>query len=702
MIEHPSFESRRPPITPQLAMRVAMLGGIAFVLFAIVFFRLWYLQVLSGDQYVQAANDNRVRELRVQAPRGQIVDRNGELLVDSEQAVVVQLDASKLPSIERKLADRYRLDLNAAIKEAESTPAGRRRARRHPPRVDVPPLPASERELRALYVRLARVLGMSADRIHRTVVEQLYLVPYSNVTLQTAVPRTKFNYLRERQDDFPGVRVERVYLRRYPHEKLAAQLFGTVGEISEGELEQDRYRGVTQGTVVGKGGIEKAYDQYLRGRDGRNRVQVDSLGRPKGELSVVEPIPGKQLKLSVDLGLQGIGHSAMRVAAQLARSNGNPAPAGAFVALDPRNGAVLAMGSEPSFNPNVFSRPLRPEVYKALVDPVGDAPAPLVNRATSPYPTGSTFKIVTALAGLSEGLITPSTVINDGGKIKISNLDFQNAGKVAHGPVELRKALQVSSDVYFYLLGRDANGVSGGNPIVSWARKLGFGRPTGIDIADTSGLVPSRAWRNREFEDYTKCLSRKRKSAYSCAVDNFFVNRPWTVGDSVNLSIGQGDLLATPLQTAVAYAAIANGGRVVRPHLGLEVEDNAGRVLQQIEPSPVRRIKDIRPEWLTAIRDGLRRAASEPGGTSQHVFEGWPHNRYPVYGKTGTAQNTGTYDQSWYAAYVPDPKRPIVIVATVEKGGFGAEAAAPAVRLMLSEWFGVEKKVVTTSDGTTD
>jgi penicillin-binding protein 2 len=361
----------------------------------------------------------------------------------------------------------------------------------------------------------------------------------------------------------------------------------------------------------------------------------------------------------------------------------NGAKAGAFVAMDPRNGEVLALGSYPSFDANVFAKPLSQRKYDELNSEARGAP--LFNRAiAATYPTGSTFKIVTAMAALEEGLITPSSTIVDSGVFKLGDREFKNAKDAVYGPLQIRRALTVSSDVFFYELGSLANGK--GPILQDWARKLGIGRKTGIDIpGEFPGLVPDAEWRNQGYDDYLKCAKKAKvtpgtqAALYACGG----IERPWSTGDNVNLAVGQGDLQATPLQLATAYSTVANGGRVVRPHLGQAVEDGAGRLVQQIRKPPRRRV-EFSDSNQQAIMDGLRGAASEEDGTSSDVFKGFP---YPVYGKTGTAERAPNPDQSWYAAYVPHPTRPIVVVTTVERGGFGAETAAPAARLILAEWF---------------
>jgi len=619
--------------SPKIVLRVAMLGGLALTLFAVIFFRLWFVQILSGDKYLREANSNRVREVTVQAPRGDVVDRNGKVLVDNRVAVAIQVHPEKLP------------------------PQGIERRR--------------------FYKRLAKVLGTSERTLQERIVQQRSIVPYSGVTVKTDVPRSVLSYLLERPEDFNAVSVRRVYLRFYPHRELAAHLFGTVGQVSEKELKSKKFPDAKLGTIVGKDGIELVYDRYLRGQDGATRVQVDALGRPKGALSVQQPVPGKQVKLSIDLDLQRAGQQAMKKAIDLANQHGNPADAGGFVALDPRNGEVLAMGSHPSFDPNIFSKPLSNREFQALNSEENGAP--LFNRAIKGlYPAASTFKLVTAIAGLQSGLITPDTVINDGGSVKISTVTFKNAGGAAYGAIALRRALQVSSDVYFYRVGEWANGTEG-QPIQEWAKKFGFGKRTGIDLPNEfEGLIPNRQWRDRLFE--------KKQT-----------DRPWAVGDNVNLAVGQGDIQVTPLQMAVAYATLANGSEVVRPHIGKQVENSSGQLLEEVQVPSGKSIS-IDPSNRAAVLEGLRLAASSEGGTSADVFDGFP---YVVHGKTGTAERPGQADQSWYIAYVPDDKRPIVVAVTVEKGGFGAEAAAPAARYMLSEWFGVKQTKVQSGESRT-
>jgi len=596
---------------------VAIIGGVALALFAIVFFRLWYLQVLSGDEYLATANENRVREIKIDAPRGEIVDRNGKTLVENRVGLAVQIAPDKLP--------------------AEGVPR------------------------QTLYKNLGRALDVKADKVAERVEDQFEVLPFSAATVKQDVDLPAVQYVLENAEDLPGVTIERVFLRSYPYETIGAHLFGTVGEVNQEELEAGANDDVTLGDRVGKSGVEREYDRYLRGRNGASRVQVDAGGAFRGAGGVQEPVQGRQLRLAVDLETQKVGQQALSAFAPTAK--------GGFVAMDVNDGEVLALGSAPSFDPNQFARIVEPKVYKELTD--DENGSPLTNRATSGlYPAGSTFKLITATAALESDLIEPSETIFDPGKIEIGDQVFTNAGSEPNGTVDLRQALQVSSDVYFYTLGARMNDATEDSALQQWSARLGIGRPTGIDLPpEQTGLVPSPAWRNELFE-------------------NGDTDRPWSIGDSVQLSVGQGDLQTNPLQMAVAYAAIANGGRVVTPHLGMQVEGTDGRVIQEFD-IPDQRELPISPETQATILGGLSDAATKPGGTSYDVFKDF---EVPIAGKTGTAERAPNADQSWYIALAPYPDPQYVVAVTIEEGGFGAEAAAPAARQILAALFNLGEK----------
>jgi penicillin-binding protein 2 len=520
--------------------------------------------------------------------------------------------------------------------------------------------------------------------------EQLEELPFSTATVKQDVRRETFMYIGERREEFPGVEIEPVFLREYPHREIGAHLFGHLGEASKEDLDDPRFEGVEMGDRIGKAGIEQEYDSVLRGRNGATRVKVDALGSLKGRLRTRETVQGKQLRLALDLDVQRTGQAALAGGTGL----------GAFAVMDIHNGEVLGLGSHPSFDPNLFAEVVRESDYKALT--AEDNGAPLTNRAVAGgYPTGSTFKLITATAALQSGLITPDTVLNDPGSLTVGNVVFNNAGGVAHGALALRQALTVSSDVFFYQLGRDMDSRGDGNALQTWARRLGLGRRTGIDLPEEApGFVPSRTWRDRQYRKFSRCVDRTNPTPVEISLGECgWQDRPWSTGDNVNFSVGQGDLAANPLQMAVAYATIANGGKVLRPRLGQRIENSAGQAEQNVQAPTARRLK-IPAEYRQAILEGLRGAASEPGGTSTGVFEGFP---IPIAGKTGTAEKgLGRADQSWYVALAPWPDPKYVVAVTDEAGGFGADTAAPMARLILAELFNVGEKQLVAGGGAPD
>jgi penicillin-binding protein 2 len=630
----------------QLAWRTAIFGGCVLVAFAVMFIRLWQLQILSADKYVAVAQRNRLREIKVQAPRGEIVDRHGRVLVRNRVGYAVKITPDRLSD--------------------------------------------DERERRRLYRRLGRLLRMRPAVIERRVKQQLRELPFSTATVKQDVSRETFMYIDERREDFRGVEVEPVFLREYPRREIGAHLFGYLGEVSKEDLDDSQYTGAAMGDRVGKAGIEREYDRFLRGRNGATRVMVDALGNLRGHLRSRSPQQGKRLRLALDLDVQRAGQEA------LAGGTGR----GAFAVMDVNTGEVLGLGSHPSFDPNLFAKVVRTSDYKALTAEHNGAP--LTNRAIAGgYPTGSTFKLVTAVAALQGGLITPATVLNDAGSLTVGNVVFRNSGGVAHGALALGQALTVSSDVFFYQLGRDMDAHGRGQLLQTWARRLGLGHRTGIDLPEEApGFVPNRAWRNRSFRRFARCKKRRKPtpaeiSAGVCG----WQDRPWTVGDNVNLSVGQGDLAANPLQMAVAYAAVANGGRVLRPRLGQRIETAAGRTKRRFKPRIARRLR-IPAAYRHAILEGLRGAASAPGGTSTPVFQDFP---IPIAGKTGTAEKgSGRADQSWYVALAPWPKPRYVVAVTDEAGGFGADTAAPMARRILAELFHVDPRRPVSDGGSHD
>ncbi len=440
--------SSAPQMNNRLALRIAVFGGFALALFAILFFRLWFLQVLNGDKYLAEANNNRTREYRVSAPRGEILDRSGRIVVANRTSLALQINPRKLP--------------------------------------------AEEAERQAELAQLAKLIHTKPHRLRKTLHEQLLVAPSAPVTVRRDVGDYLVYYLEENQDRFPGVGVQRVFVRRYPHGTLAAHILGSVNEINEEQLKEPRFRGLQPGDEIGQEGVEDTYDRFLRGQPGLKKIQVDAFGQPtrKGQLVSTPPVPGDNLKLSIDSAVQEAGEAALA-------ARGLP---GGFVTMNVHSGEILGLGSFPSFDPSVFTRPLTQAQVNALYrDPVA---APITDRAIAGlYPTGSTFKLITALAALEGGVITPSSVIEDGGSFTVGGQSFQNAGGASYGALTLVPAIQVSSDVFFYTLGFDMWDTG---QLQRWAHKLGIGRPTGIDI-------PGR--RSRPAADQTVARQARRRRA---------------------------------------------------------------------------------------------------------------------------------------------------------------------------------------------
>lgn len=627
-------------LTPQLALRVGVLGVVALVAFGILFARLWSLQVLSGDEYLNAAQNNQLRLVRLEAPRGPILDRNGRVLVSNVAGTAVKLWVGDMP----------------------------------------------EKGRNALVRRLATVLGLSPRRLARAVDEQLS-DPLTPITVKTSVGEAQVKYLYEHRAEFPGVEIVQTYLRHYPYKALAAQLLGYVGEISAEELERLRKDGYRAGDTIGKTGIEAAYDAYLRGVPGLAQITVDSLGRPQSSLELrQEARAGNALRLTIDVRIQRAAEEALRYGIELAHANDHwAANGGAIVALDPRDGAVLALASSPSYRPSVFVGRLDRRKLAPLLDEEAARRAnyPGLNRAIAGlYPPGSTWKPVTALAGMQEHVFSaydplPCTPVAYYG---LDRQKFRNWNPYVNRPMTLPEALAESCDTYFYEIGNRfyLQGSEGRVRMQQWARRFGFGSPTGIDIAgEEPGLVPTPEWRRKTFtSDW---------------------DRAWNPGDSIQLSIGQKDLLVTPLQMAAFYAMLANGGNIVTPYLASAVEQPGSRgsprlVLKRFAPKPPRPA-GVDPAALAAVRDGLWRATHSINGTASGVFGSY---EIPISGKTGTAEKVVPLpgypaghleDQSWWCGWGPSEAARLVVCALIENGGHGSAAAAPAALRVFERFF---------------
>ena len=635
-------------VTPQMAIRIAILGIVAIALFAALFFRLWALQVISGERYLEEARNNQVRTFRAPAQRGAIMDRNGRVLVTNTAGTLVQL----WPAAVLELPDARR----------------RQMLRRLGDLLNLPP-----REMAAA-LRKGR-----AD-------------PLTPVTVKEGVKDEKVAYLLEHQAKFPGVQVTPTQLRRYVQGAIGAQVLGHVAEISPEQLKEREKKGYAAGDRIGQTGIEAAFDRWLRGVPGVGEVRVDALGRVTSERTYTQfAEPGFSVRLTLDAELQRASEDALRYGIRLAHKNGEwAANGGAIVAMDPSNGEVLALASNPSFDPKVYVGRVAPEKLKRLADP--DANHPSLNRAIAGlYPPGSTFKPVTALAAMQEGFLEPTELLQCEPSMTIGEDKqvFRNWNPYINEPMELTKAIANSCDTYFYKVSLEAYERPDA-PIQKWARKFGFGSATGVGIGpEGDGLIPTPAWRRRTFKG---------------------IDRIWTNGDSVQLGIGQGDVLTTPIQMARFYALLANGGKLVQPTIVKQIEQSSteGNAPIPIRPyvPPEPRDLELDPAAISFIQDGLYDATHASYGTATSVFADFPR---PIAGKTGTAEKyvelpgfKGLRDQSWWCGYGPYGTPELVVCAVIENGGHGGEAAAPAALKVFEKFFGVNPDSYTSDAVETD
>jgi penicillin-binding protein 2 len=612
-------------------VRVGVLGVLAVTLFGMLALRLWSLQVIQGPRFAHVARAQSFRTILFPAPRASIFDRNDRLLVGTRGRLVVAADASRLG----------RTDVNGRWL----------------------PTHRGRHEL----AKLARIARLPTWRLVARIRRSVRRSPYSPAVAIPRATRGLAFYLEERARSFRGLRVMAVPQRSYPLGAFGSEFLGLLGEVSRHELKRRRYSEARPGQFVGQSGVEAWYERLLDGGLARARVPVDARGDVVGPL---RPVPyrsrTRSLRLTIDARMQRVAERAIRDGIVFAHRAGHgDADAGAAVVMNPWTGALYALASYPNFDQNTAARD---PAYLARLLNTRNSSVPLVNRATQGlYPTGSTFKPIVAEAALADGLISPWSILPCTGSLTVGNIVFHNVEPAINADLNLDQALTISCDTWFYRLGTAfyaRQAASGDLAMQQWAMRLGLGHRTGLDLpGEAGGVVPTPRWLRRTFRDPAQ--------------------RIWYEGYSVNLSIGQGYLAVTPLQMAVAYSALANGGRVVRPHVADALLGPSGRLVRRLRFPPRARLR-LRDVW--AIRQGLYDAAHSADGTSAAVFGSFS---IPVAGKTGTAQTPHGSDHSWYASWAPAGHPRVVVVVLIEHGGFGVEAAAPAVREIYSAFFHV-------------
>jgi penicillin-binding protein 2 len=626
-------------------LRMSLIGVVVFALFASLFARLWYLQVMATDEFQVTAQANSVREVPVEAPRGRILDRNGKVLVDNRVSVQVTIDRTELAELD----DEERL---------------------------------------AVITRLAEGLARSGipttvEQLEERIADERYS-PYVPVPVAGDVPEELKIWIDEHGDDLRSVSAERVAVRRYPYGRLAGHVVGYTGKITEEEFEAqhdaDSAKPYTLNDEIGKSGIERMYEDDLRGQPGVTLLEVDADGNtvrviPDGTKA---PVPGDDVVLNVDIDLQAVAEQALQTSLQ--RAAGRPASGsdkpnvgavGSTVVLDPASGGVLAMASYPDFSPADFVDGISNTEWGYLS--AAEHHYPLNNWALQgQYAPGSTFKPFTAWAALKAGLITPQTTIHDPGTYQIPGCRGggcvkKNDGSRAYGTVDLRKSLTVSSDVFYYGLGArfwvEQDNLGGPESFADLLKQWGFYSKTGIDLpGEQPGRIPSPAWLTQFCEEV------------ACQEST------WRTGDNVNMAIGQGNVLVTPLQLAVAYAAVGNGGVLWEPHVAREVLDGVtGEVRRTIDPRQ-RATIDIPAEWRQGIVDGLIGVTTDDDGTASGAFAGFPSNVFPVAAKTGTAQVNGKAPTAVFGAFGPAGAPQYAVSVLLEESGYGGSVAAPVAR----------------------
>lgn len=582
--------------------RLHTLLVVCLVLFAVLLGRMVYLQLWRGDYYAKQSDGNRLRQSRILAPRGIIYDSEGKELVNNlpGYAVVLQKQSSYKPETLQRLSNLLQMpveEINAKIKASENF--------------------------------------------------------YEPIMLKNNLDQQMVTKIEEQRRYMPEVMLSVQPIRNYPYHELAVHALGYVGEVSSYEIEQGLFKNISQGSLVGKGGLEKTYDKYLRGEDGAFMEEVDVAGNVVKHYDSVQPIPGKNLKLTIDYELQKELEAFTDKHLAFLRSSGIApgARAAAVVAIDPRNGAVRAMVSRPGYDPNWFVHGISSKNWNSINN---DPNYPMNNKViTGEYPPGSTFKIVTGSAAFELKKVGLNEPIFDGGFHPMVPT-MGNAGGEVLGWLTFIKALAMSDNVYFYELGYRV----GIDNIEKYAHIFGFGERTGIDLeGESKGLVASKKVKREIWDE------------------------DWRLGDTFNAAIGQGFNLTTPIQLSVMLSIVANGGTKYQPYLVDSIINSDGSLFEKPKRAEGKHI-DVSQQTIDYIRMGMS-ATTQEGGTASY-FAGLPKT---IAGKTGTAENSHGRDHGLFVAYGPVDDPELVVVCIVEQGGFGSVAAGPIVYKAFEEFF---------------
>jgi penicillin-binding protein 2 len=633
-----------------------ILLALIVIIFTVLAGRLAYLQLYQVEKYKTKAQQNHMRLIPIEAPRGEIYANDGKTKLVTNQPVytvsLVYLGLENTPQVAQKLAE---------------------------------------------------ILNISAQEIQEKLDAQ-NLRLYEPVEIASNVPMEAVLEIEQHRLELPGVTIDVEPIRSYPQGAIASHVVGYVQQIQESQLNRLKDKGYRLGDKFGQAGLEYQYEEYLRGTAGARQVEVDAQARPVRDLGISQPVPGHDLVLTIDNKVQKAAESALEAQIKTLQSKYPDAKWGSVVAVDVKNGGVIAMASYPTFNPEVFTRPITQSEIEELYDP---AAMRFINRALSAYPPGSTYKMVVAAAGLETGDINPNYRIADPGYVTVDKQRFNDWAAGGHGSVDLRKAIQVSCNTYFYTYGLKI----GQDVIADYTKQFGLGVELGIDLPNEQvGTVPTPETKydlykfyldkkkTAELEQieakYEKLIaaaqSNEEKANLRRQLQNQRMNihydLVWHNYDTVISSIGQGINKYTPLQLATFTAAIANGGTVYQPRIVQEIKDYKGKTIKKLGSKEINKV-DITPEHLAIIREGMHRVTLS-GGTAYPLFTDLP---VEVAAKTGTAEVKGKANHALVVAFAPveDPK--IAVAAVIEHGAHGGSGAGPVVHDVLASYFGSDE-----------
>ncbi|MDI3423798.1 penicillin-binding protein 2 [Streptomyces luteolus] len=654
--------------TPRVRIRLVIIQVLVFSLFLTLGGRLWYLQVRNGDEYADEANGNHVQRVVDPAVRGSILDARGVPLADNQTRLVVSASRTEL----MKMKD----DGDAVL------------------------------------TRLAGVLGMTPKEVgnkvrlcdDETPQPCWNGSPYQPIPItDEATPRQALQ-IRERAEDFPGITAEPTAVRRYaaPGGARTSQVLGYLSPVTDEEIKaaENTSSPFLRSDQVGRSGLERTYDKYLRGKAGVTSYEVDKLGRVMGKTQADAGTPGSNVVTSIDARVQSVAEYELNQAMKTARQQTDKitgrkyeADSGAVVVLESKTGRVVSMASQPDYDPNAWVGGISGKDYARLTTKKSNYP--LLNRATQGQaPPGSIFKVISASAAVRAGHPFDGTY-NCSSSYSLGNRSFKNFESKGYGPISLGRALEVSCNTVFYALGHKEWKADGGNKPKNpddWfyrtAKEFGLGKETGIDLPnEVSGRIPDRQWK-QDFWEANKdawCKQGKKDGDYAerIAFENCREGNRLKAGDSVNYAIGQGDILVTPIQMATVYAAISNGGTLYDPSVGKAIISPDGKQVEEIKPESHGKLP-VDDKTIANLNKALEGVATR--GTAAWRFGGWPHDKIPMHAKTGTAQVYGKQTTGWLATYTDD----YTIVMTISQGGTGSGSAGPAVRNIYNAIYGLD------------